>query len=123
MLMRGRSLAPVVLPKMPASFKLIMQVRFRRPLHPPTAARSTVMSQDTGMAVTLTGYRASLDGRDADGTVRSGLDGTEDEMGLNAGDAPHCRTRTARGPLAAGPAHRGRPECRQGPRMRHGAGQ
>jgi hypothetical protein len=45
---------PVFLPKVPAASKLGIQTRFR-PLHP----HSTVTSQDTGIAMTLTGYRAS----------------------------------------------------------------
>ena len=39
-------------------------------------ARSRVMSQGIGMAMTPTDCEASLDGRDGDRTVGSGLDGT-----------------------------------------------
>ncbi len=85
------------------------------------------------MTLTVTG---PPDGRDADGTVRLGLDGTEDETGLSAGmrriagctGGPwSCHSMglviQTCGPLAAGAGHRGRPECCQGPRLRQGAGQ
>ena len=54
-----------------------------------TAAHSTVTSQDTRMAMTLTGYRASPTAcRRRHRPVPAG--GTEDEIGPNAGHAPRC---------------------------------
>jgi hypothetical protein len=74
--------------------------------------------------MTLTGHRASPDGRDADQTIRPRPDGTEHEMGLSAGHAPYARMRgrplalpldgaddpQSGGPLAAAAGHQGRPE-------------
>lgn len=69
---------PVVLPKMPAAFKLASQTRFRRPLYRRLLIET---SQDTGMATTLTGYGPSPSARDADGTVRPQLEAPKDETG------------------------------------------
>jgi hypothetical protein len=48
-----------------------------------------MMAQGTGMAMSLTSYRAPATGRHTDGTVPAGS--THDEMGPNAGHAPHFR--------------------------------
>ena len=68
--MRGRLDSPFFYPKcqQPQSWSRKLDSAAR-----PTLAHSTVTSQDTGMAMTLTGYRASPTAGDADGTVRSGL--------------------------------------------------
>ena len=107
---------PVVLPKVPAALKLVMQTRFRRPPHPRSLRHDVPRHRNGHDPHWLPGFP---DRRDADGTVRSGLEGTDDESGPNAGHAPQCeipgRPRVlppgelviqSGGPLAAGAAHR-----------------
>ena len=83
-----------------------------------TVAHSTVTSQDTRTAVTLTGSRASPDRRDADGTVPSGLQAPKTRSARTPG-----MRRIARYPGGPGSCRPERPEYCQGPRMRHHAGQ
>jgi hypothetical protein len=59
----------VVLPKMQAAFKLVMQTRFRRP-----STVAHMRPHDTGAAMTLTGLRDYRHGRDRGGLVPSGLE-------------------------------------------------
>jgi hypothetical protein len=63
---------------------------------PESAARSSVISQDTGMAMTPIGHRGFTrrPSHSRDCPVR-GTAGTHDETGLNGGHRPHCRARRA----------------------------
>ena len=81
-------------------------------------------------------FTDDLDGSEAQGTVRFGLDGTEYEIDLNAGHAQALRDALARYVRAARragagtrrPARGGRrapsggPDSTKGPRVGHGAG-
>jgi hypothetical protein len=55
------------------------------------------MFQDTIMAMTLIGYRASPGGRHTDGTVQSEELQAPMMRRANAGHGPHCRARMAPG--------------------------
>src|SRR5271165_2123382 len=107
---------PVFLPKVPAAFKLVMQTRFRRPLHPRSLHRDAPRHRNGHDPHWLQGFP---DRRDADGTVRSGLEAPTTRPARTPGMRPHCeipgRPRVlppdelviqSAGPLAAGAAHR-----------------